>query len=226
MSHDARIPNAGAPSDLFDRLVGELEPVRPVRLARIAVAAAALEVAAVAATALLSGVRFRGLERVDDPMFLGLLAMLAAGALAGAATMAWLSIPGRSVNPVVRVAVLALPLVLALLAVAISPWGGTWTGFAAVVVEGFHCTSHTLLIALPAWIAGLLFLRRLAPMDAQGVGLFASSTALLTSAVVVQMACPNCDSWHLALSHYSPILVAAWLGAMAAPLVLHRPPRG
>lgn len=213
-------------SGLLDSLVDDLAPVHPVRLARIAVAAAALEIAAVAATALLSGVRFRGLERLGDPMFVGLLAMLSAGALAGAATMARLSIPGRSVSPVLRTAVLALPLVLALLAVAVSPWGGSWTGFAAVVVEGFHCTSHTLLIALPAWLAGLLFLRRLGPMDAQGVGLFASSAALLTSAVVVQMACPNCDSWHLALSHYSPILVAAWLGAMAAPLVLERSRRG
>ena len=40
------------------------------------------------------------------------------------------------------------------------------------------------------------------------------------AALVVQMACPSCDSWHLAISHYVPLLIAAWIAAMLSPMVL------
>jgi hypothetical protein len=66
-----------------------------------------------------------------------------------------------------------------------------------------------------------LYLRRLGPLDPLRVGLFCGSSALFLAAVVVQMACPNCDSWHLALSHYVPLLVAAWVAAILSPIFLH-----
>jgi hypothetical protein len=42
----------------------------------------------------------------------------------------------------------------------------------------------------------------------------------------VQMACPSCESWHLAVSHYSPIVVAAWIGAILSVPVLSAGRRG
>jgi hypothetical protein len=205
---------------LVASLVGDLAPVRPVRAGRMVAAAFLVEVAAVLVTAWMLGAHAAGMERVSDPAFAALLGALAAGAAASAAAMTRLAIPGSAVSPVWRAAVLALPLVVAALLAAFSPWGGTWKGFFAVVFEGFGCTKTTLLVAAPAWIAGLLFLRRLAPLDPLRVGLFSASSALLTAALVVQMACANCDSWHMAISHYVPILLAAWIGAMLSPLVL------
>jgi len=225
MTDDARKTSATPSADLLSSLVEDLVPVRPVRRRREIVLALLLEIAVVAATAWLLGARMVGLERLADPAFAGLLVVLAAGAGASAAAMTTLSIPGRSVSAGWRLPVLLLPLVVAALLVAFSPWGGTWKGFVAVVVEGFGCTRNTLLVATPAWIAGLLFLRRLSPLDCLGVGLFSASSALLTAALIVQMACPHCDSWHLAISHYVPILVAVWLAAMLSPLLLATGPR-
>ena len=120
----------------------------------------------------------------------------------------------------VRALLVALPFVVAMLLAILSPWGGTWKGFAAVFLEGFGCTRNTLVVAAPAWLASLLWLRRLAPLEPLRVGLFSASSSLLVAALAVQMACPSCDSWHMALSHYAPVLVAAWVAALLSPLVL------
>jgi len=209
-----------APDALLAVLVADLAPVRPVRLARTVAVAVALEVAAVLLASWLLGAHVAAIERLADPMFAALLLVLAAGAVASAATMAKLSIPGRSVTAGVRVGVLAVPVVVAAVVVAISPWGGTWTGFAAVFTEGIGCTLHTIVVATPAWLVGLLYLRRLAPLDPLGVGLFSACTALLTAALAVQMACPSCDSWHLAISHYAPIVLASFVAALLSPSIL------
>jgi hypothetical protein len=223
MTKQAR--NAGA-ADLISGLVHDLEAVRPVRLVRMASVVMAIEVAAVFLTAWFVGARPAATERLADPMFLVLVALLAGGALASMVTMAKLSVPGRVVASGVRLVLVALPLVLALGVVAISPWGGSFSGFASVFLAGAGCTRNTIVVAVPAWVAGLLYLRGFGCLDRFGTGLFASSAALLASALVVQMACPNCESWHLAVSHYSPILVAAWVGALLSVPVLSRSREG
>lgn len=222
MSADARQAPVPPAADLVGALVRDLVPVAPVRFARTLATVVALELIVVAATAWILGARVAGMERLADPRFAALLAVLALGAGASAAAMASLSIPGRAVGAAWRGTVIVLPLALALFMVAASPWGGTWTGFSAVLVEGFGCTRNTLLVAAPAWIAGLLYLRRLRPLDPLRVGLFSGFSALLTAALAVQMACPSCDSWHLAVAHYAPILIAGWLAAALSPLVLAR----
>ncbi|HXC53372.1 MAG TPA: NrsF family protein [Candidatus Limnocylindrales bacterium] len=213
-------PRTSTSGDLVGRLVADLAPVRPVRSGRMVAIAVALEIAVVLVVAWLFGFHMARPERIFDPAFAGLLGALAAGAVASARTMTMLSVPGRPVSRALRAFVLALPPVLAVAMIVFSPWGGSFHGFAAVVVEGFGCTKNTLLVATPAWLAGLLFLRRLAPLDPLRVGLFSACAALLAAAVVVQMACPSCDSWHLAISHYVPLLVAAWVAAMLSPVVL------
>jgi hypothetical protein len=220
--------SSGAPgsADLIAGLVRDLEAVRPVRLAGMAATAVAIEVTTVLVTAWFAGARPAAIERLSDPMFLALLALLGAGALASVVTMAKLSVPGRVVAGGVRVALLVLPLVLALGIVAVSPWGSSFSGVASVFLAGAGCTRNTILIATPAWIAGLLYLRGFGSLDPFGTGLFASSAALFASALVVQMACPNCESWHLAVSHYSPILVASWVAALLSIPVLSRSREG
>lgn len=220
MTDDARKPSSADPDDLIGALVADLEPVRPVRIVREIAVSLVLEIVVVLSTAWLIGARVSGVERLHDPTFLALLAALAAGALASVAAMATLAIPGRTVAPLARAALVALPLVIAMLLAVLSPWGGTWTGFAAVLYEGFGCTRTTLVVAAPAWLASLLYLRRLAPLDPLRVGLFSGSSALLIASLAVQMACESCDSWHLAISHYAPLLLAAWLAAALSPLVL------
>jgi hypothetical protein len=218
MTDDAR--KHSVPADLVAALVGDLAPVQPVRLARTISVALVLEAGTVLLTAWLLGAQVTGAERLADPMFVGLLLILASGAVASAITMAKLSIPGRIVAAGTRVGVLAVPVLVAALVVAISPWGGTWKGLAAVCVEGFGCTRNTVMIAAPAWLVGTFYLRRLAPLDPFGVGLFSACAALLLSALAVQMACPSCDSWHLAVSHYAPILLAALAAALLSIPIL------
>jgi hypothetical protein len=226
MTKEARNVGAPASADLIAGLVQDLEAVRPVRLVRMAAATVAIEVVTVLATAWFVGARPAATERLADPMFLVLVALLAGGALASMVTMAKLAVPGRVVASGVRLALVLLPLVLAIGVVAISPWGGSFSGFTSVLLAGAGCTRNTIVVAVPAWIAGLLYLRGFGSLDRFGTGLFASSAALLASALVVQMACPSCDSWHLAVSHYFPILVAAWAGALLSVPVLSRPREG
>ena len=221
-TNEPRRTGAAASADLVAGLVRDLEAVRPARLAGIAATAIAIEAVTVLVTAWLAGMRPAATERLADPMFLALLALLGSGALASMVTMVKLSIPGRAVASGVRLALVGLPLLLALGIVAISPWGGSFTGFASVLLAGAGCTRNTIVVAAPAWIAGLLYLRGFGSLEPFGTGLFASSAALLASALVVQMACPSCESWHLAVSHYSPILVASWVAAFLSIPVLRR----
>jgi hypothetical protein len=218
----SRDPGMTPPPDLVGQLVADLRPVRPVRVGRMVACAVLLEIVVVRTVAWLFGFHMVATERVFDPAFAGLLVALASGAVASAVAMTMLAVPGRTVSSAARAFVLAVPPALALVVVVFSPWGGSFDGVVAVLLAGFGCTKNTLIVATPAWIASLLLLRRLAPLDPLRVGLFSACSALLAGALFVQMACPNCDSWHLAISHYVPLLLAAWIGAMLSPLVLSR----
>ena len=209
-----------SPADVVDSLVSNLAPVRPVRIVPAIVAAAAIEIGVVAVMILLLGIRIADPARLLDPAFAALLAVLAGSAAASIVAMTAVSIPGRAPSRASRLAIVAVPPLLASVVLAMSPWGATTGAFTAVLVEGFGCTKNTLVVAAPAWLAALLYLRRLAPLDPVRTGLFAAFSALLVSALVVQMACPQCESWHLAMSHYLPLLLAAWAGALFAPIVV------
>lgn len=211
-----------AHADLLGSLVDDLAPVRPVRLSRTIAAVLAVQAAAILATAFALGAGVSATERLSDPMFLSLLAILGLAAAASAAATVRLAIPGRVVDSRVRIVLFALPVALALAIAVTSPWGGTWNGLSAVLLEGLGCTRTTIVVAVPAWLAAVAVLRRLAPLDPLAVGMFAASASLFGSALVVQMACKSCDSWHLALAHYAPILVAAWLGGLLSVPMLRR----
>ncbi len=209
--------------EFLEGLVSDLAPVRPVRLAVAVAWAFALEVLVVLAAGWATGLPTKGFARLADPIYAAFVVALAIGAGASAVATAMLAIPGRVVGAAWRTAVVFLPLILAATVIVLSPWGGTWKGFGTVLVEGLPCIAHTMEIALPGWIAGLLLLRRLGPLDPMRVGLFAGTSSLLTSAVVIQLACPSCDSWHLALTHYVPVLLAAWVAGLLSAFVLSRP---
>ncbi len=212
-----------AETDLLASLVGDLAPVRPVRLTHTIATVLVVQAAAILAAAVATGAAVRGVERFSDPVFLVLLAILVVAAVLSVAATSRLAIPGRVVDARVRVALFLLPVALAVLLAVTSPWGGTWSGLSAVLVEGLGCTRATILVATPAWLGGIAVLRRLAPLEPLAVGLFNASAALFGSALVVQMACEACDSWHLALSHYAPVLLAAWLGGLlSVPLLRSR----
>src|SRR5207253_8578683 len=109
---------ASSRSDVVGTLVAGLTPVRPVRSGPMVGLAVALELAVVLLVAWLCGFAVARPERVLDPAFAGLLALLAAGAVASARTMTLLSVPGRAVSPALRTFVVALPPALAVLVVA------------------------------------------------------------------------------------------------------------
>src|SRR6266849_2248694 len=109
----AKAGKTPAAASLVDLLVGDLAPVRPVRLVRTIMMAIVVEAAVVLGCAWLLGARIVAVERLDDPVFAGLVLALAAGAAASAVAMTSLSIPGREVSASSRIALLGLPLVLA-----------------------------------------------------------------------------------------------------------------
>lgn len=207
---------------LTDRLVAGLTPVAPIRRRLLVASIVAVQVAVAAAAVVVTGLDAGRAARLLDPAFVALALALAAGAVVSANAVADASIPGRGPAPWVGRTLVALPLLLAASIVAISPWGGTWKGALAVLVEGFGCTRTTLLVAAPVWLAALMLLGRTVPLDPLRVGLFAGFSSLLTGAFVVQLECPVCDSYHLALCHYAPLLLAAWAVAVATSLVLGR----
>lgn len=208
-----------SPQSLIDELVADLRPVRPVRLAGAYTMALALQFVFVAVAAWFMGVSFDALL----PMFTGpmgaVLLLLVASSVSCGLVAVRMSIPGRYVSPWALVACALAPLALAALVFAVTPMPD-WGHFVTHFVEGLTCLKHTLIVATPAWILSILFLRRLAPVGPTAVGLFAGLTALLQGALLVQVLCPMAEPFHLALTHYTPLLVVAGMASALSGTLL------
>lgn len=210
---------AAGRTPLIDSLVADLVPVRPVRLARMYVLTLCAQLLFVATAALFVGASSPALAKTSAVFFGALVALLAAGAFAAAVAAMRLSIPGRHVSDAYTLAVLCVPLLLSAAVVVAALWGAEWTGFAAHVGGGMPCTTETVKLAVPAWIVSLLLLRTLAPLSPLRVGILATVSASLLGAVVVQLSCANGDAYHLAISHYLPVVVAGLAGGGVAGLL-------
>jgi hypothetical protein len=209
-------------SSLVDRLVADLEPVRAVRLGAVYGWALVLEFVVIAVVAAVTGMGRAHLAQMADPATLAVVVVLGLGSCLAALTAARLSLPGRVVSDPLRGLLLATPLLLAAAIVLVAPWGGGWRGFLGELAAGMPCMAHLVLLALPLWTVLLLFLRRLAPLDPGPIGVFTGLSAMLQGAILLQLTCPAHDAWHLALTHYVPILVFGLAMSGIAGVILRR----
>jgi hypothetical protein len=83
------------------------------------------------------------------------------------------------------------------------------------------CFAEVLIYGLPILVAGLLLLRRLAPLERWGAGLVVGSAAGAIPGLLMQLACVYIPS-HILIFHLAPALVLALVGSLAGRLLLRR----
>jgi len=83
------------------------------------------------------------------------------------------------------------------------------------------CFAEVLLYGLPLLFAGLLLLRRLAPLERWSAGFVTGAAAGAIPALLMQLACMYIPS-HILLFHLAPALALALVGSLAGRLVLRR----
>ncbi len=223
MSTDRTLPTnarAGHADDLVARLTAELRPVRPVRMVRMFLWFLFGEIAAAALATRAVGVRPDIGERLAEPAFLLLVAALVLAAAGSASAAVRTALPGRYISRSAERWLLASPLVLAAVALVLMPWEGEWAGWGMFLTGCWKCTAVTAASAAAPWLVAVLVLRRLAPLVALRVAMFAGFSAFFIGALVTQLHCPMGSGMHLAFAHFLPValLSAVVCGATAAVL--------
>jgi hypothetical protein len=84
-----------------------------------------------------------------------------------------------------------------------------------------HCFVEVLIYGVPIMIAGLLLLRRLAPLGRWSTGFVAGAAAGVIPGLLMQLACIYIPS-HTLVYHIGPALIVALLGSLAGRLLLRR----
>jgi len=84
-----------------------------------------------------------------------------------------------------------------------------------------HCLIEVLIYGAPITIAGVLLLRRLAPLGRWSTGFVVGAAAGAIPALLMQVACIYVPS-HILLYHIAPALAVALSGALAGGLLLRR----
>ncbi len=212
--------DGGATRELVERLVADLRPVRPVRLARVFGWFLLGEVCAAAAVAWMMGLRPDIGQRLAEPAFVAMLAALALAGAGCAAAAVHAALPGRYVRRSAEFWLLASPLLLAALVLLVRPWPEHWQGWRVFLTGCWKCTAATAASAALPWLVAVVVLRRLAPLIALRVALFAGFSAFLIGALVTQLHCPMVSNMHLAFAHLLPVMLlsAAACGITAALL--------
>jgi hypothetical protein len=83
------------------------------------------------------------------------------------------------------------------------------------------CFLEVLIHGLPILIAGLLLLRRLAPLERWSAGLVTGAAAGAIPGLLMQLACFYIPA-HILIFHLAPALALALLGSLAGRILLRR----
>ncbi len=154
--------------------------------------------------------------RLSEPLFAAQIAML----VAAACWCAWLtfraSVPGREPRAPAIVTAILLVGSSVLLALGLAP--ETLADPRAFVQMGLTCSGVTLGLASIPWIAGLVALRRGAPVGPRLGAALAGAAALLVATAAMRTACPLGDArWHWMTWHLLPIAVGAVVSTALGP---------
>lgn len=205
---------------LIDQLASDLAPVRRAPGAAW-IATGWLAIGALTATALVLAVaplrpgalaEIASSPRLDLELLAGLAtglaAVLAARALALVREPSW-----RVVGPPIA----ALLLWASLVALRI----GSPTPAAARLAERSTCLFEIAGVALPLVLLGIVFVRRLAPIDRPWCGALVALAAGAIPALFMHVACTS-EPWHVLGLHLAPLVALAALGALVGGLAFRR----
>lgn len=207
--------------DMIPGLVRSLQPIEPIKLSHQFIVCLCVQVLLGAIGLALAGVRGDLAARLSEPLFVIVLSLLVIGSAICATSAIRLAVPGRDDVPKGRLlALVSFPFVLALVIVAVAPWGGEWMGWRHLLNTCWPCIGVTAAAAAVPWLATVILVSRLAPLRERRVGLFAGLSAFLLGALVTELHCPYGDSYHLALGHYLPIAVLSAAMTWGAALLL------
>jgi hypothetical protein len=117
---------------------------------------------------------------------------------------------------------------IALALISLALWSSTYLyGLADPTLEPSMlgkralCHAEVLLYGLPALVASLLLLRRLAPLERWSAGLVAGAAAGAIPGLLMQLACMYIPA-HILTHHIAPVLALALVGSLAGRLLLRR----
>lgn len=206
--------------NLIDAMVRDLRPVRPVRIAPVLALLLAVEAVVLATGTGCAGIRADIWERLRDPRYLAFIAVLVTAAAGSAWAALRLSVPGREPPGRAVVGLLLLPSLAAAAAVALLPWGGSWTGIGPTMGACWHCISFTAATAFVPWLVVMATVSRLAPLRPARVGILAGLSAFALGALGTELHCDARDGYHLALGHYLPVVGMALVTSVFVARVL------
>ncbi|MBC8293017.1 MAG: DUF1109 family protein [Proteobacteria bacterium] len=200
----------------IDALAAGLEPVRPARPALMYLVCLFAGAVSVACTLSLMGGRADLSERLASGSFLGLAGVLMVASVVTPLLAVRLGFPGRQVNGRLAGGLAALPALLAVAVCLLLPWNPGSDPSTALVGGLSTCSMGIVMAAAVPWLATLVVLASLAPLDAEWAGLLAGLGALFAGALSFHFVCPSTNSFHLATAHYMPLLLAAPAVALPA----------
>lgn len=210
--------------NLISKLSSDLEPVAaPRNINRLAVAWYLFGALFVVTVTLLAGpIRPGAIAQLGDhPRFL-IETMLGAAAILWVSLLAFrASVPGAltrgfMLTGLALVGVWLAQYVIGFISPALEP---------SLLGKRGHCSSETLLYALPVTLAGLFIVQRHYPLRPGQAGLFVGLAAGMIPALFMQIACMY-EPAHIIQFHIAPGLLAAIIGAIVAvrwPRRRHRP---
>jgi hypothetical protein len=205
---------------LLDRIAASIQPnmrpVRPLPSARIlnlGIYCASLAIA----IAIAAKLGFFGVRAMSGPQILILVVL---PILLGWGAAEWIAemIPGSRPHPApgtfLAVACAALAALFAILFRdrVTEPF----------VSQGVACLKAGLLTAIPAGLAGWTILRRGFAVNPTNAGLAAGSMAGLAGILMLELHCPNFQTWHVLVWHTAVVPVSAAIAALTARLAGRR----
>lgn len=199
------------------KLTSSLTPVRPLpsqdRL--ILVFLAVFTVCAVGLIAIVNKAGFHLMTRTQMVM---MAAILAAGGILFAITLAWRMVPGSRWG---------LPFSVVLTLSGLVPIAGIallfpWRTSSTFVSEGWPCAALELIIAVPSAGAFWLLARRGTLFPSPGLGATLTGLAVFLALIPVQFQCMFQLAPHLLIWHGGTALLLIGLGALIGELGRHR----
>ena len=204
---------------LIAELAGDLRPVRRAWSPRLRFAVwIAAQAAIVLAAAWILGLRPDVGEKIRQPEYAAVLALLFVTGAASALLALLAAVPGREPR---RIGALLAPgVAMALLAAAFWDQPAVAEPAAAFVSHGWPCAARAIAAALVPLVALLAAVARGATFAPGLAGVLAGAAGFLVSAAVLRLACPLDERWHLLVWHLFPVVAglaasialgAAWL---------------
>ena len=202
---------------LLDRITGSIQPgMRPVRpLPSVRALELLLYLAAVAISVIVAGkLGLHGFAAMSGPQFLILAAIPILIARATVLTIAAMTPGSKPREAPVTLFGISCAALVALFAIL---FRDALSG--PFVSPGLACLKAGVITAIPVGLAAWWLLHRGFVLNPAGAGLAAGTLAGLAGVVMLELHCPDFQTWHVLVWHTGVVPVTAGLGLLAAKLV-------